>query len=132
MLTSTLTRRAEFEGELPCPVCSKPMQVRIAKTQKPYFMCNPCGVQLFVRRPEGMDRLTERLKIFEERRGAFELADASVAELESRLRTIDALKAQIKRLDERATGFSPDRDLVRTRNALKERLEREIKHLEGH
>ncbi len=47
----------------PCPVCAGTREVRITKKNKPYITCDPCGVQLFVRGPVGIDafnRLTDR------------------------------------------------------------------------
>jgi predicted RNA-binding Zn-ribbon protein involved in translation (DUF1610 family) len=51
------------EHKFPCPICTKALEVRLTKKNKPYVTCDPCGVQLFVRGPEGIDgfkRLIER------------------------------------------------------------------------
>src|SRR5271165_5648311 len=32
----------------PCPVCTGPREVLLTKKDKPYLICNPCGVQVFV------------------------------------------------------------------------------------
>ena len=47
----------------PCPVCTDPHEVRTTKKGKPYVVCDPCGIQLFIRGPAGIDaffRLVER------------------------------------------------------------------------
>jgi DNA-directed RNA polymerase subunit RPC12/RpoP len=44
----------------PCPLCSRGLEVRQSKKQKPYVVCDPCGVQLFVRSHEGISAF-ERL-----------------------------------------------------------------------
>jgi DNA-directed RNA polymerase subunit RPC12/RpoP len=47
----------------PCPVCMSPREVKTTKKDKPYIVCDPCGVQVFVRGPAGIDefeRLLER------------------------------------------------------------------------
>ena len=47
----------------PCPVCTQAREVRETKKDKPYLICDPCGVQVFVRGPAGIaefDRLLER------------------------------------------------------------------------
>jgi transcription elongation factor Elf1 len=63
----------------PCPVCTQPREVRVTKKDKPYFICDPCGIQVFVRGPAGVaefnrllkrtnnDGLLTRLKEMEER-----------------------------------------------------------------
>jgi hypothetical protein len=60
------TREAEakfFRGKIfPCPICGLPLQVRVARTAKPYCHCDPCGIQLFFRGREGVERLREILK----------------------------------------------------------------------
>jgi hypothetical protein len=47
----------------PCPVCADPREVRQTKKHKPYIVCDPCGVQVFVRGPAGIaafGRLVDR------------------------------------------------------------------------
>lgn len=47
----------------PCPVCTEAREVRLTKKDKPYVVCDPCGVQVFVRGPAGIaefERLLER------------------------------------------------------------------------
>ncbi len=39
----------------PCPVCLKSLDVRISKTKKPYVICSPCGVQMFIRERAGIE-----------------------------------------------------------------------------
>jgi hypothetical protein len=58
----------ELNGKkmFPCPVCMDPREVRITKKRKPYIICDPCGIQLFVRGPAGiaaLNRLCERGEI---------------------------------------------------------------------
>jgi transcription elongation factor Elf1 len=45
----------------PCPVCAEPRNVRFAKNDKPYIVCDPCGVQLFVRGKGGIQRFAQLL-----------------------------------------------------------------------
>jgi hypothetical protein len=45
----------------PCPVCGTAMQIRVARTGKPYCHCDPCGIQLFFRRSDGIRRLRQIL-----------------------------------------------------------------------
>src|SRR5579871_2288087 len=54
----------EFNGKkiFPCPVCISPREVRITKKDKPYVICNPCGIQVFVRGPEGIAQFTRLLE----------------------------------------------------------------------
>ena len=38
----------------PC-LCLKPMDVRTSKKKKPYVICPPCGVQMFIRERAGIE-----------------------------------------------------------------------------
>ncbi len=50
----------EEQRRFPCPLCEEGLDVRQTKKQKPYVICNPCGVQLFVRGERGI-RMFEQL-----------------------------------------------------------------------
>ena len=38
----------------PCPLCGRGLDVRQTKKDKPYVICDPCGVQMFIRGKAGM------------------------------------------------------------------------------
>jgi len=51
------------DRQFPCPICTQPLEVRLTKKNKPYVTCDPCGVQLFIRGPGGIEefkRLIEK------------------------------------------------------------------------
>jgi len=54
-------RRTNVET-LGCVLCGKALDKRIDKNGKPYFICDPCGTQFFVRRQEGVSRLDALMK----------------------------------------------------------------------
>lgn len=43
----------------PCPLCRTPCPVRVSKKAKPYFHCEDCLVQVFIRGRTGIARLTQ-------------------------------------------------------------------------
>ena len=45
---------------LPCPLCARGLDIRETKKNKPYVICDPCGLQLFVRNDTGI-AIFERL-----------------------------------------------------------------------
>src|ERR1700687_3085552 len=53
-LTCKLTNGRYF---LPCFLCGAKLEKRTDKHRQPYFVCNPCGIQLFVRRQHGIELL---------------------------------------------------------------------------
>ena len=36
-----------------CPLCKRPVEVKINRKKKPYLRCDCCGVLMFVNKPEG-------------------------------------------------------------------------------
>src|SRR5438105_1132931 len=51
-----------FTGkEFPCPVCGESLHLRVARTGKPYCHCDPCGIQIFFRRENGIQKLKRLL-----------------------------------------------------------------------
>ena len=62
----------------PCFLCGEMVQIKLTKNTKPYFICDPCGVQAFIRRKEGIARLSIYLqKSAPERRDLLRLLDLS-------------------------------------------------------
>jgi hypothetical protein len=49
-------------GRFPCPVCAEPREIRLTKNDKPYLICDPCGVQLFIRGRIGGERFAVLLQ----------------------------------------------------------------------
>ncbi len=43
----------------PCPICGMQRNIRDSKREKPYVVCDDCGVQLFVRKAEGIKKFKE-------------------------------------------------------------------------
>ena len=47
-----------FQGaDYPCPLCNIKRKIGISKKDKPYLVCNYCGMQLFVRGEKGIQKL---------------------------------------------------------------------------
>ena len=40
---------------VPCFLCDSDLEVRMTKKDKPYVVCEHCGMQIFVRGPEGIE-----------------------------------------------------------------------------
>lgn len=54
--------RERFEGEtFKCPMCEQPRDIRVDKRGKPYIHCTSCGLQMFVRMPDGVERFARLL-----------------------------------------------------------------------
>ncbi len=66
MLKTENKPRTDFDGKpFPCPLCSVALPVRISQKEKPYCVCNDCGIQLFFRGKVGIKRLQIMLQAVE-------------------------------------------------------------------
>lgn len=54
---SELTRKL-----VKCFLCGRWPDVRISKKGRPYFVCDPCGMQVFVRGDKGIERLKKQVR----------------------------------------------------------------------
>jgi hypothetical protein len=108
---------------LPCILCGNTLEKRTDKHGHPYFVCDPCGIQFFVRRKQGIERLEQLLRASERQALPFKQAAQRVFEVQALLSEIDGTKAQIRTLDGEVGIFFPDEDKIRARDSLKTRLE---------
>lgn len=46
-------------SSIPCFLCHKEIELRRDKNQKPYFICDSCGMQVFIRRKAGISLLNK-------------------------------------------------------------------------
>jgi transcription elongation factor Elf1 len=69
------------EKWFPCPVCLRPLDVRTSKRKKPYVICSPCGVQMFIRERAGIEAFEALVE-----QGRKDNVLARVAELERHCR----------------------------------------------
>jgi predicted RNA-binding Zn-ribbon protein involved in translation (DUF1610 family) len=110
-----------FEGKVfPCPVCGTAHKLRIARTGKPYFHCDPCGIQLFFRGRSGIARLCELLKSETLIAGNESRAGAAVI-LYNRLQQ---LKADKRELEKKQGIFFRDEDLDNATAAVQNEIEK--------
>ncbi len=54
----------DFEdASFPCPLCNQNLDVRLSKKNKPYVICDYCGLQMFIRKHEGIERFKDMVDI---------------------------------------------------------------------
>src|ERR1039458_7862805 len=108
---------------LPCFLCGASLDKRTDKNLKPYFVCNPCGIQLFVRRPHGIKLLDKLLRDSAKHEIPFKHRAEQVYQIQALLTEIDGVKKQVERLESQTRFFLPDGDKVRACNLLKTKLQ---------
>jgi hypothetical protein len=115
---------------IPCFLCGNRLDQRIDKNEKRYFICDPCGIQLFVRRKQGIERLDKYMNSFKRGEITFQVHSGAVAEIQGILVEINGVKTEIEKLESEMGFIFPDSDKVAARDALKKRLDRLLKVLE--
>jgi len=103
---------------------------RTDKNRKPYFVCNPCGIQLFVRRQHGIKLLEKLLRDAAKNEIPFKHRAEEVYKIQALLTEITGVKQQIERLQSQIGVLFGDADKIRARNLLKTKLENLLKELE--
>ena len=108
---------------LPCLLCGKTLEKRTDKNGKPYFVCDPCGIQMFIRRKDGIERLNKLLRMSEKNLIPFRQHAHRLFEIQALLTEIDGTRKEIKRLEDSVGILFRDKDKVLACNLLKTQLE---------
>jgi len=111
---------------IPCVLCGSKLEKRIDKNGKPYFVCDPCGIQLFVRRKRGIDLLDDAFRNLDKAQVPFTVHARNLHEIRALIKEIDGVKNEINKI---GWFFVSDEEL-RVRNALKTKLENLFSQLE--
>jgi hypothetical protein len=114
---------------LPCFLCGSKLDKRTDKNGKPYFVCNPCGIQLFIRRQYGIELLNGLLRSAAKNEIPFKQQADHIYRIQALLTEINGTKQQIERLDYGAGVFFRDKDKVRACDLLKIKLGNLFKEL---
>src|SRR5580692_9585277 len=107
---------------LPCLLCGAKLEKRTDKNRKPYFVCNPCGIQLFVRRHHGIQLLEKLLSMAAKNELPFKQRAEQVYRIQALLTEINGIKQQIERIELQKRFFFPDQDKIRACDLLKTKL----------
>lgn len=116
---------------LPCLLCGAKLEKRTDKNNKPYFVCNPCGIQLFIRREHGITLLAKLLRDSAKNEIPFKQGAEQLYRIQALLTEINGIKQQIERQESQIGLFFPDKDKVNALNLLKIKLQNLFRELAG-
>jgi hypothetical protein len=108
---------------IPCLLCGKRLNKRVDKNGKPYFVCDPCGVQMFIRRPQGIENLSELIQTLGKKDLPFREHALVLYEVQAILGEIRGLRKEIDALDSIFDLFSDNKEKKRTRKLLERRID---------
>ena len=120
-------------AKIPCFLCSEELRLRRDKHKKPYFVCDPCGVQIFVRGRRGIENLDQLIAILQERDFPFKEHARTLHEIQAALTEIRGLEKEIEMLDSIFDVLASERrikDKERARKSLDARIETLLATLE--
>jgi chaperonin cofactor prefoldin len=116
---------------IPCFLCSQKLDQRSDKKHsKPYFICDACGVQIFVRGQQGIKNLAELIATLREHDFPFQEHAAVLFQIQALLTEIRGIKKEIEKLDSVFEIFSKDVHRERARELLNQRIETLLERLE--
>lgn len=115
---------------IPCFLCSQELTQRKDKHAKPYFVCDPCGVQIFVRGRQGIKNLDQLLATLREHDFPFREHAAVLYEIQALLTEIRGIKEEISKLDSLLELFTSDAHKKRARKLLNKRIETLLRRLQ--
>jgi hypothetical protein len=115
---------------IPCFLCSQELNQRKDKHAKPYFVCDPCGVQIFVRGRQGIKNLGELLSTLREHDFPFREHAAVLFEIQALLTEIRGVKKEIAKLDGLLEIFTDDKHKQLARKLLNRRIETLLSRLQ--
>ena len=117
---------------IPCILCGRMLEIRIDKNEKPYFICDPCGLQAFVRCKSGVEKLCHLVKDFQQSDSGFFDWHKSSLELISLISRLSALRDKKQELEESKTitdHLFPKKELEHAESAIDSELKRLHKRL---
>lgn len=115
---------------LPCLLCAAKLEKRTDKNGKPYFVCNPCGIQFFIRRQHGIDLLEKLIRDCQKNEIPFKQRAEEIFKIQALLTEITETKKQIDRLKSQIGLLFPDKDKMRACDLLKTKLRNLFRELE--
>jgi DNA-directed RNA polymerase subunit RPC12/RpoP len=115
---------------LPCFLCGRKLEKRVSKNDKPYFVCDSCGIQLFIRRKQGIEKLSKLMVELKNQEIYSRASSAEYLQIIAILNEISATKAQVKKIENEAFIFL-NNEQTAAKNALEEHLKELVSKLEN-
>ena len=117
-------------NKIPCFLCAGELTQRNDKNSKPYFVCDPCGVQIFVRGREGVKNLAQLITTLKERDFPFQAHAQTLYEIQAVLTEIRGIEKEISAMESVLDILFTNEHKERTRKLLDARIETLLGQLE--
>ena len=114
---------------LPCFLCGSRLGERIDKNGKPYFICDPCGIQLWVRRKNGIEKLRTLMSELETQEIHLHARSPEFLHVLAILNEISAIKNEIRKIDNDVFLFASEQQSA-ARNAFQKQIDHLVAELQ--
>ena len=116
---------------LPCFLCGKELDLRTDKNNKRYAICNPCGMQVFVRRAQRLENLDRLIRVLKSRDLPLRAHAHTLFQIRAILEELDGIEGELEKLDNSISIFSKtSKEKNRARKLLKQRMQTLLDDLE--
>jgi DNA-directed RNA polymerase subunit RPC12/RpoP len=110
-------------AEIRCFLCTQQLKQRKDKHDKPYFVCDVCGVQIFIRGRQGIKNLAQLITTPRDHDFPFQEHAGVLYEIQAVLTEVRGIKEEINKLDSLLEIFTDDEYKKRARKLLNQRIE---------
>jgi len=117
--------RGGLVDTITCVLCGEKLKKKIDKNGKPYFVCDPCGMQLFIRRKQGIKNLGELIENLKLHEHHFHEHSYMLCKIQAVLNEMRGIKKEIRTLEDEVALFeskSDSKNRKRTVKLLNERI----------
>jgi hypothetical protein len=105
---------SELKQSIPCFLCRGAVAIRWDKNQKPYFICDGCGIQAFIRRKGGIN-LLKKLQ-------GKSFSSLEIIQLTRELVLLTAEKAKLSSQHGILGLFSPGEEIIKAEQAIIQKI----------
>jgi DNA-directed RNA polymerase subunit RPC12/RpoP len=110
---------------IPCFLCGRKLET--SKSWKPYFVCDPCGIQIFVRGKKGIELLDEAFRNIEKAQIPYSVRARHLHEIQALIKEVDGVNAEIDKL---GISYYFNDEKLRIRNSLRAQRDNLLSQLE--
>jgi hypothetical protein len=104
---------------IPCALCGEKLKKKTDKNGKPYFICDPCGMQLFIRHKQGINNLGELIHSLKVHEYHFREHSHVLCEIRAVLKEMRGVKEEIRSLEDGLALFESNSDRKGRKRAVK-------------
>jgi hypothetical protein len=117
---------------IPCFLCGQKLEKRISKNRKPYFICDSCGAQIFIRRKQGIEKLEELMSLLREQDFVLYAHTSILFEIQGVITEIRGVREEITKIENKWDFFATSEEIklkTQTLEILNSRIENLLSQL---